>query len=108
MLEPRADLRVVEGERGRIREALRELELHLREEPVLADAVDVEDTLDLRAGDERDRDERLRVDRRTGDEADARIEMRLVDEHGLTAACGPARDSLVEAKRRPHDLVRPL
>ena len=64
VLEPRADLRVVERERRGIGEALRELELGLGEDAVLADAVDVEHALDLRARDQRDRDERLGVDRR--------------------------------------------
>ena len=76
--------------------------------PVLADPVDVEHALDLRAGDQRDRDERLGVDRRARHEADARIEVRLVDENRLPAAGRPAGHALVEADARPHDLVRVL
>ena len=59
VLEPRADLRVVERERGRVAEALRELELVVVEGRVLAEAVDVERALDDVAGDQRDRDQRL-------------------------------------------------
>ncbi len=78
MLEPRADLRVVERERGGVGEALRELELGLAEHRLLAEPVDVEHALDLGAGDERDRDERLGIDRRARHDADPRIEVRLL------------------------------
>ena len=108
MLEARADLRVVERERRGIREPLRELELGLGEDAFVADAVDVEHALDLRAGDQRDRDQRLRVVRRPGDEAHTRVEVRLVHEDGLAPARRPAGDALVEAERRAHDLVGPL
>ncbi len=46
-LEPRADLRVVDRERGGVAESLRELELVLGEEPLVALAVDVEHALDV-------------------------------------------------------------
>ncbi len=105
MLEPLADLCVVECERGGVGEPAREVELVGAERPLLADAVDVEDALDLRARDQRDRDQRLRVDRRAGVEADARIEVRLVDECRLAVARRPAGDALVEADGRAHDLV---
>ena len=51
VLESRADVRVVDGERGGVAEALREEELLVRERGVLADAVDVERALQLPAGD---------------------------------------------------------
>ena len=51
----------------------------------LADAIDVEHALDLRPGDQRDRDQRLRVDRRPGHEPHARVEVGLVDECRLAA-----------------------
>ena len=53
-LEPRADVGVVERERGRVAEPLRELELLLAERGVLADPVDVERALQRAARDERD------------------------------------------------------
>ena len=105
VLEPRADLRVVERERGGVGEALRELELVVGEEAVLADPVDVEHALDPRARDQRDRDQRLGVDRRARDEAHARVEVRLVDVRGLAVPRRPAGDALVEADLRRHDLV---
>ena len=108
VLEPRANLGVVERERGGVREALRELELVLGELAVVADAVDVEHALDLCARDERDRDQRFRVDRRSRHEADARVEVRLVDERGLAAAGRPAGDAFVEADARAQDLLRVL
>ena len=61
MLEARADLGVVERERRRVAEALRDLELRLAEGDGLALAVDVERALDLAARDERDADQRFRV-----------------------------------------------
>ena len=45
VLEPRADVRVVDRERGGVAEALREEELLVGERSVLADAVDVERAL---------------------------------------------------------------
>ena len=101
VLEARADLRVVERERGGVaRSASRARTPSLGEDAVLADAVDVEHALDLRARDQRDRDERLRVVRRARDEAHARVEVRLVHEDRLAAARRPAGDALVEAERR--------
>ena len=108
VLEPRADLRVVERERGGISEALRQLELVVAERRVVTGAVDVQNALDLRPRDQRDADHRLRIDRRPRDEAHARVEMSLVHERGLAVARRPARDPLVEADGRAHDLVRPL
>jgi len=108
VLEPRADLRIVERERSGVRETLRQLELRLAEHALLAEAVDVEHALDLRTGDERNRDERLGVDRRPRHDADPRIEVRLVDENGLSVAGRPAGHALVETDARPHDLVRVL
>ncbi len=107
-LEPRADLRVVDRERGGVAESFRELELVFGEQPLVALAVDVEHALDVRACDERNRDERFRVDRRAGHETNARVEMRTVDERGLAAACGPTGDALVETDARAQDLRRVL
>ena len=60
------------------------------------------------AGDERDRDERLGLGRRAGDEGDAGVEVRLVREHRLAVDDRPARDALPEGGARSHDLVLPL
>ena len=98
VLEARADVGVVDGERGGVAEALREQELLVGERGVLADAVDVERALQLPARDQRHGDERLGLDRRAGDEADARIEVRLVGEHGLAVVDRPARDALAEGE----------
>ena len=108
MLEPRANLGVVERERSGIGEPPREVELVGGEDSVLADPVDVQHALDPRARDQRNRDERLGVVRRAGDEAHARIEVRLVHVRGLASPRGPAGDSFVEADLRRHDLVRVL
>jgi hypothetical protein len=48
--------------------------------------------LQLTAGDERHRDERLGLDRRAGHEAHARVEMGLVREDGFAMVDGPAGD----------------
>src|SRR4029453_14776566 len=53
VLETGADLRVVERERGSVAEALRELELVVVEVRVLAEAVDVQRTLDRVARNQR-------------------------------------------------------
>jgi hypothetical protein len=58
-LEPGPDLGVVERERGRVAEALRQLELLLCEGRVLAEPVDVERPLDRAARDQRNGDEGL-------------------------------------------------
>ena len=108
MLEPLADLRVVERERGGVGEALRELELAGAERRFHSGAVEVEHALDLRPRDQRNRDERLRLDRRAGDDRDARMQVRLVRVHRLAATCGPAGDALVERDAGAHDLVRVL
>ena len=50
VLEARADVRVVDRERGGVAEALGEEELLLRERRVLADAVDVERSLEAARG----------------------------------------------------------
>ena len=108
MLEAGADVRVVDRERGRVTEPLREQELLVGEDGVLADAIDVERSLQVPARDERDRDERLRVDGGPGDEADAWVEVRLVREHRLSMLGGPARDALAEREALAHHLVGPL
>ena len=108
VLEPCADVRVVDGQGRRVAEALREKELLVRERRVLADAIDVERALELAARDEGDGDQRLGLDRRPRHEAYARVEVRPVREHGLAVVDGPARDALAERERLAHDLVRPL
>ncbi len=108
VLEPRTTLGVVERERGGVREALRELELVVRERAVFADAVDVEHALDLSSRDERNRDQRLGIDRRPRHEANTRVEVRLVDERSLAAARRPTGDAFVETDARPKDLRRVL
>ena len=58
-LEARADVGVVERERGRVAEPARELELLGREDRVLAEPVDVERALDLVPREQRHADQRL-------------------------------------------------
>ena len=108
VLETGADVGVVDGERGGVAEALREEELLVGERGLLADAIDVEGPLQLPARDERHGDERLRLDRRAGDEADARVEVRLVREDRLAMVDCPAGDPLAERERLAHDLVGPF
>ena len=91
VLQSRADVRVVDRERGGVAEARCEEELLVGEARVLADAVDVERALEPPARDERDRDQRLGLDRRARDEAYARVEVRLVREHGLAVRRRPSR-----------------
>ena len=108
VLERRANVGVVEGECGGVAEARGEEELLLAELRVLADAIDVEGSLEPSACDERDGDERLGLDRRSRDEPHAWIEMRLVREHRLPVLDRPARDSFPVAERLAHHLGRPL
>ncbi len=105
VLEPGADLGVVERERRGVAERPREVELVLRELGVLADPVDVERALESAAGDQRDRDHRLRLDRRAGDVDRARIEVSAVRPDGPAVLDRPAGDPLAEARAAPHDLV---
>src|SRR5207302_4814169 len=91
MLEPRADLRVVQRKRGSITESLCELELVLVEERLLAEPVDVECALDRVARDQRNRDQRLRlVSRCARHRRRARIEVGLVYEDRLAMLDAPA------------------
>ena len=108
MLEPGTDVRVVDCQCGGVAEALREEELLVRERGVLADAIDVQRALELPAGDKRDCDQRLGLDRRAGNEAHTRVEVRLVREDGLAMVDRPAGDSLSERERLAHDLVGPV
>ena len=108
VLQARPDVRVVDRERGGVAESLGEEELLVGELRVLADAVDVERALELSASDERHCDERLGLDRRAGNEAHARVEMRLVGEDGLAMVDGPAGDALAEGEALALDLVLPL
>ena len=107
-LEPRTDVGVVERERGRVAEPLGELELLVAEGRVVADPVDVERPLQRAARDERDHDQRLRLERGSGNEAHARVEVSLVREHGLAMLDGPAGDSLAVREALAEDLVRVL
>ncbi len=59
----------------------------------------------LAARDERNADQRLGIHRRARHHANARVEVRLVREHGLSMPRRPAGDALREADRRAHDLV---
>ena len=86
-LEPRADVRVVECQRSRVAEPLRELELGVAEGRVLADPVDVERALEDAAGDQRHADQRLRIDRRSR----ARRRRADRDAPGSRAPAGGAR-----------------
>src|SRR6476646_3180687 len=93
MLEALSDLGVVERERGRVAEALRDLELRLAERDAVALAVDVQRALDLAARDERDADEGFGLHRRSGHGANARVEVRLVAQHSLAMARCPPGDA---------------
>ena len=106
-LERGAHLRVVERERGRVAEALRQLELLGGEARAGAEAVHVERALDRAAGHERDGDEGLRLVRRARDGLHARVEVGVVDELRLAVVDRPARDPLAEHGPVAHDLVRP-
>src|SRR5436853_5419546 len=90
MLETRANLGVIERQGGRVAEPLRDLELHLAEGDRVAFAVDVERALDLATRNERDADQCLGLEWRTGHGAHARGQMRLVREHRLAVPGGPA------------------
>ena len=107
-LEPRTDVSVVEGKRRRVAEALRQLELLLREAGVLTDPVDVESALQRATRDQRDDDQRFWLDRRSGHELDAGIEVSLVREHGLAVLDRPAGDADAEGEDVVEDLLRPL
>ncbi len=108
VLETRADVGVVDGESGRVAEALRQEELLIGERGLFADAVDVERPLELSACDERDGDERLGLDGRAGHEAHAWIEVGLVGEDRLAMVDRPAGDPFAERERLAHDLVGPV
>src|SRR5512142_3379599 len=105
MFEALADLCVVQGERGRIPEPLRDLELRLAEGNSVAFAVDVQRPLQLATRDQRDADQGLGLEWGSSDGAYARVQMRLVREHRLAVSGRPASDALGEADRRTHDLV---
>ena len=90
-LERRADVRVVDRERRGVAEPHREEELVLGE-LLEAGAVDVERALEPAARNERDDDQRLGIGRRVRDEADPRVELRAVREHGLAVLDRPAGD----------------
>jgi hypothetical protein len=109
VLEAGADLRVVESERRRVTEALRQLELVVVERRFFAEPVDVECALDRVACDQGDRDHRLGlVVGRAGNGRDARIEVRLVDARRLPVLDAPAGQADAEGAFVGEDLVRPL
>ena len=109
MLEPRADLRVVQRKRGSITESLCELELVLVEERLLAEPVDVECALDRVARDQRNRDQRLRlVSRCSRHRRRARIQVGLVHEHRLAMLDAPAGEPDPKWATVGQDLVGPL
>src|SRR6266542_5308623 len=109
MLEARADLRVVERQRRRVAEALRQLELVVVEGRLLAEAIDVQGALDRVARDQRNRDHRLGlVGRRARNGCYTRIEMRLVHPRGLAMPGAPACQADTERALVGEDLVRPL
>ena len=109
VLEPSADLGVVERKRSGVAEPLRKLELVVVERGLFSEAVDVERALDRIAGDQRDRDHRLRlVLRSAGDGRGARIEMSLVDADGLPMRDAPPGEPDAERHLVGEDLVRPL
>ena len=94
VLEPRADLRVVERERRSIAESLGQLELVVTERGVFAEAVDVQCAFDRVSRDQRDRDQRLRlVCGCTYYGHDTRVEVCLVDSHRLAVLDTPARQA---------------
>ena len=107
-LEPGTDVCVVEGQRGRVAEALRQLELLLREAGILTDPVDVERALQRATRDQRDDDQRFWLDRRSRHELDAGIEVSLVREHGLPVLDRPAGDADAVGKDVVEDLLRPF
>ena len=109
VLEPRADLGVVEREGRGVAEALRELELVVVERGGLAETVDVERAFDRAARDQRDRDQGLGlVCRSAGDRHHARVEMRLIDAHGLAMLDAPTRQAGPEWAGVREDLLRPF
>jgi hypothetical protein len=84
------------------------LEFVVREDRVFADPVDVERALQPTARDQGHGDERLGLDRRIRNEANAGVEVRLVGEHGLPVLDRPAGDSLAEDDRPVGEhLLRP-
>ena len=105
MLQPRADLRVVDRQCRGVGEPLGELELVLGEACLLPDPIDVQRALERTACDQRDADQRLGLDRRSRDGDHPRIEVRLVREDGLAVLDRPAGDALPEARTALHDLV---
>ena len=107
VLEPGADLCVVERERGRVAEPAGELELVLVERRVLAHAVDVQRALQRAAGDQRHADQRLRVGRRAGDERDPWIEMGFVGQDRAAVLDRPAGDPLAVLDRARQHLLGP-
>jgi len=108
-LELGADLRVVERERRRVREARCELELLVGEARVFAEPVDVQHALDHVAGDQGHGDQRLGlVVRRARHRLRARVEVGLVGAHRLAVKRCPAGDALAEVGAAVHDLLGPL
>ena len=105
-LQAGADVGVVERQRRRVAEPLRQLELRLAERRLLADPVDVQRPFQNAARDQRHDDQCLRVDRRARHERNARIEVCLVREHRLAVLDRPAGDPDAEGEGVVEDLVR--
>ena len=97
-LERGADVGVVDRERCGVAEADDQQELVLRE-LLEAGAVDVERALEPAARNERNDDQRLGIRRRVRDEADPRVELGAVREHGLAVLRRPAGDPDAVGKR---------
>ena len=107
-LQDGAHLRVVEGERGGVAEALRQFELLIGEGGSSADAIDVESALDGSARDEGHGDEGLLlVHGGARDGLHARVEVGVVDELRLQVVDRPASDPLAEERAVAHHLVGP-
>ena len=94
VLELRAGLRVVERERRRVADPPRELEVVVAEARAVADPVQVQRPLDGSARDQRERDQRLRLDRRPGTGLRPRVELSGVRPDGPAVQNRPPGDPL--------------
>ena len=99
VLERRADVRVVDRERSRVGEPDDEPELVFGE-LLVSGAIDVQRSLQAPARGERNSDQRLGIGRRVRHEADARVQLRAVREHGLAVLGRPAGDPDAVRERR--------
>ena len=104
VLEPGADPRVVDRERGGVTEPLGELELVLLELSLRAEPVDVQCALDGASSDQRHDDQRLWLVRRPGDDGRAWVEVSAVRPDGCAVRDRPAGEPLVVGGPVVHDL----